>query len=144
MKKKVIKQAEKEVKAIEVYTERRIGNTIRKYKNDRQRIVTTLEINDGIQGESIETTLERIREGEGEETISDRDLVYNDNESSTVNPITNIRTDKFEAMLDEKIGMYDYQNKKHQKKTEDIEKVIKEENEKMNEKESSTEPGKTE
>ena len=113
-------------------------------KGINQGIITTLEINDGIQGESIETTLERIREGEGEETISDRDLVYNDNESSTVNPITNIRTDKFEAMLDEKIGMYDYQNKKHQKKTEDIEKVIKEENEKMNEKESSTEPGKTE
>lgn len=85
---------------------------VRVQKHERQKSETTIEINAGIVGDSIETMLERIREGEGEEGIPDRDLVYNDNESSTVNPITNIRSDKFDLMNDEKAGEYEHRHRK--------------------------------
>lgn len=108
---------------------------IRIFKKDRKKTRSQLRINKRIIGDSIERMLERIREGEGEDSISDRDLVYNDNESNSVNPITNIRSDKFELMLEEKIGEQDHRKKRQQKITEDIEKTIKEENEKQNKKE---------
>lgn len=102
--------------------------TIRIQKKQRKREITTIEINESIIGDPIETMLERIREGEGEDSIAERDLVYNDNESSTVNPVTNIRSDRFELMLEEKIGEQEFKNKKHQKITEEIEKIIEDEN----------------
>ncbi|UYL83848.1 MAG: hypothetical protein [Wigfec virus K19_81] len=80
---------------------------------------TSISRNKGIHGDSIEIMLVKIREGEGTEAISDRDLVYNDNESDTVNPVTNIRSDKFELMLDEKIGEYEHRNKKKAPKVEE-------------------------
>lgn len=51
-------------------------------------------------------------EGEGEDGIEARDLVYNDNETSKVNPITNIRSDKMELMLEEKIGEFEHKHRK--------------------------------
>lgn len=106
-----MKTKEEEV-AVESEGYERRSNTIRVQKHERQRIKSVLIINQSIQGDSIEVMMERIREGEGEEGIPDRDLVYNDNESTTVNPITNIRTDRFESMLEEKIGQYDHQHRK--------------------------------
>lgn len=90
----------------------RIVNTIRVYKETRKKEKTTIERNKSVVGDSIEVMMERLREGEGEESILDRDLVYNDNESSTVNPITNIRADKNELMLEEKIGEYNHKHRK--------------------------------
>lgn len=77
-----------------------------------KREKTTLEINKSVIGDSIEVMIEKLMEGEGEGAIEDRDLVYNDNETDTVNPITNIRSDKMELLLDEKIGKYNHQHKK--------------------------------
>ncbi|UYD39174.1 MAG: hypothetical protein [Wigfec virus K19_83] len=115
----------KELKEIQIETEKDeeivIERTVRNRKYARVRIDTQLSINNSIQGDSIEIMMERIREGEGEDAIQDRDLVYNDAESNTVNPVTNIRTDKFESMLDEKIGEYEHKNKKIQR-TEEAEK----------------------
>lgn len=73
---------------------------------------TTISINKGILGDPIETMLERLKEGEGEDGIEDRDLVYNDNEADRVNPLTNIRSDKMELMLEEKIGEYEHKHTK--------------------------------
>lgn len=72
---------------------------------------TSLNINNGVQGDSIEVMMERLIQGEGIDAVEDRDLVYNDNESGMVNPITNIRSDKFELMLNEKIGEYEHNHK---------------------------------
>lgn len=92
--------------------------SVRVRKGERQRINTQLSMNQSIVGDSIEVVMEKIKEGEGEDSIEDRDLVYNDNESTTVNPLTNIRTDKFEAMLEEKIGEYDHKHKKIERTVE--------------------------
>lgn len=100
----------KEEKTPEINTNPSV--TVRNFKGKRKRIKTTLNMNSTIVGDSIEVMMERIMAGDGEASIEDRDLVYNDNESTDVNPLTNIRTDKFEAMLDEKIGEYDHKNRK--------------------------------
>lgn len=84
---------------------------VRVQKSQRRKERTTLNINKSVIGDSIEIMMERLREGEGEESIQDRDLVYNDNESGIVNPITNIRSDKFELMLEEKIGQYEHEHR---------------------------------
>lgn len=63
-------------------------------------------------GDSIETMLERLREGEGIDGVQDRDLVYNDSETERVNPITNIRSDRNELMLEEKIDEYNHKHRK--------------------------------
>lgn len=112
-------------------------NSVRVFKKDRKRKNTTLNINAGIQGDSIEIMMERLREGEGEDAIEDRDLVYNDNESATVNPITNIRTDPFEARLEEKIGHQEHKAKKLQR-TKEAEKERKEEESKKKTEEINT------
>lgn len=109
-------------------------NTRRVFKTTRYKIRTQLDINKGIQGDSIENMLERLRIGEGEEAITDRDLVYNDNESNTINPLTNIRSDKMELMLEEKIGEYEHKHRKANKKAnEEVEKIVEEENKNLNE-----------
>lgn len=87
-------------------------------KKKHEKTKTLLSVNKGIQGEAIEITIERLMEGEGEEGVESRDLVYNDNETGVVNPITNIRSDKMELMLEEKIGEYEHNHRKI--KTEDI------------------------
>lgn len=119
-----------------VEEEERYSNTVRVQKKDRRRIKTTLEINKAVQGTSIELMLERIRNDEGIENIPDRDVVYNNDESETVNPITNIRTDKFEKMLEEKDGEYQHRNRKHMK-------VVKEDDKENKEKDSPTEGSET-
>lgn len=83
-------------------------------KRRTQRHITTIERNQSVIGESIERMLERLREGEGEGVIEDRDLVYNDNMSDTINPITNIRSDKMELLLEQKIDEHEYHRKKMQ------------------------------
>lgn len=98
---------------------------VRRNKTFVRRFRTTIQRNESVIGESIEIMLERIREGEeGEDGIQDRDLVYNDNEASIVNPITNIRSDKFELMLDEKIGEQEHKRRKMKvvDKDEEVEK----------------------
>lgn len=80
---------------------------------------TLLSRNKGILGDSIEIMVERLMEGEGEAGIEDRDLVYNDSEADMVNPITNIRSDKMELMLEEKIGYQEYQRAKMHKVEEE-------------------------
>lgn len=77
-----------------------------------QRIKTTISRNIGVIGDSIEVVMERLMNGEGLDGVEDRDLVYNDNEASVVNPLTNIRSDKWELMLEEKIGEYEYRHRK--------------------------------
>lgn len=72
------------------------------------------KVNKGIIGHTIEITMERLIADGTIEGIEDRDLVYNDNEVNLVNPITNIRSDKFELMLEEKIDFYDHKHKKVQ------------------------------
>lgn len=47
--------------------------------------------------------------------------MFGDDETKTVNPITNIRSDKMELMLDEKIGEYNYKKRKITKKEENKE-----------------------
>lgn len=84
-----------------------------------KRVPTVIKRNNAVIGESIELTMERLMMGEGLEGIEDRDLVYNDGESSIVNPITNIRSDKWELMLDEKIGEYEHKHRKVNKVVED-------------------------
>lgn len=86
--------------------------TVRVTKSKRIVEGTSLEINNSVIGDTIEIMMERLNEGEGEEGISERDLVYNDNETGMVNPITNIRSDKMELMLEEKIGEYEHRHKK--------------------------------
>jgi len=81
-------------------------------KTPNPRTRTTLEINESVVGESIEIMLERLKEGEGEDSVEDRDLVYNSDETETVNPLTNIRSDKMELMLEEKIGEYEWRGRK--------------------------------
>lgn len=72
------------------------------------------KVNKGIIGHSIEITMERLIADGTIEGLDDRDLVYNDNEVNLVNPVTNIRSDKFELMLDEKIDYYNHKHKKVQ------------------------------
>lgn len=92
-------------------------------KKFKRTFRTTIEQNKGIVGDSIEIMLLKIREGEGEDGIADRDLVYNDNETDTVNPVTNIRSDKMELLLEEKMGEYEHKQKKGK-----TPKVVEEEN----------------
>ncbi len=106
-----------------VEEEQKYSNTVRVQKKDRKREKTTLVINKAVQGDSIETMLERLKEGEGVDSVQDRDLVYNDGESSTVNPITNIRSDRFELMLEEKQGEYEHKHKPKMKVVKDEEVV---------------------
>lgn len=110
----------------------------RNFKNKRNKVRTTLAINNSVQGDTIEVMIERLREGEGEESIEDRDLVYNDNESATVNPITNIRTDVMEARLDEVIGKQDFNNRKLQRTKDAEEERKKKEAEQKETKETGT------
>lgn len=84
-----------------------------------KRIQTTIKRNKAILGDSIEIMVERLMEGDGEEGIEDRDLVYNDGETELVNPITNIRSDRMELMLEEKIGEQEFNHKKTQKVEEE-------------------------
>lgn len=84
----------------------------RRNKTYVKRFKTKIHVNNTIKGDSIEVMIERLRNGEGEDAIEERDLVYNDNETSAVNPITNIRSDKMELMLEEKIGEYEHKHRK--------------------------------
>lgn len=77
-----------------------------------KRFRTSFDVNKGIVGDSIEVMLEKLRNGDGIDSIADRDLVYNDNETETVNPVTNIRTDRFDAMLDEKVNEYEHKHRR--------------------------------
>lgn len=86
--------------------------TVRVAKSNRVKVETSLSINVGVEGDTIEVMIERLKEGEGEDGITDRDLVYNDNETDLVNPITNIRSDKMELMLEEKVGEYEHRHRK--------------------------------
>lgn len=85
---------------------------VRRNKKFTRRFRTSLNINKSVIGDSIERMLERLMEGEGVDGIQDRDLVYNSDETMRVNPITNIRADKNELMLDEKIGEYEHKRSK--------------------------------
>lgn len=87
-------------------------------KHKKRKQTKLLKRNNSILGDTIEITVERLMQGEGEDGIEDRDLVYNDGESSIVNPITNIRSDKFELMADEKIGEYEHKHRKLKTKEE--------------------------
>ena len=87
-------------------------------KRKPQNIPTCYKVNKGIIGHTIEITMERLINEGAIEQIDDRDLVYNDNEVNIVNPITNIRSDKFELMLEEKIDMYNHRHKKVQTENE--------------------------
>ena len=58
--------------------------------------------------DSIEIMIEKLREGVGEDAIEERDLVYYDNETTEINPLANIRTDKEELRLDEQISKYKF------------------------------------
>lgn len=100
-------------------------------KKKPQKKQTLLNRNKGIIGDTIETMVERLMEGEGIEGIEDRDLVYNDGETNTVNPITNIRSDKMELMLEEKIGEQNFKNRKMQ--------LVKDEQENKSEQQEITE-----
>lgn len=77
-----------------------------------KRFVETIDRNKSVVGDSIEIMLERIKEGEGTDGIADRDLVYNSDETAEINPVTNIRSDKMELMLEEKIGEQGYKRNK--------------------------------
>lgn len=81
-------------------------------KKWKKREKTQIKRNNTIVGDGIEVMIEKLKEGEGEDAIEERDLVYNDNETSTVNPITNIRSDKFDLMLEETMGKYEHDHKK--------------------------------
>lgn len=83
-------------------------------KRKPKRQTTLMSRNKSIRGDTIEVQVERLMAGEGIDSVEDRDLVYNDQESPVVNPITNIRTDKMEVMLEEKIGQYEWQDHKTQ------------------------------
>lgn len=84
-------------------------------KRKPKKSTTSIRINNSVQGDTIELIMERLMEGEGDAGIEDRDLVYNDKEAQDVNPITNIRSDRFELMLEEKIGEYEHKRAKVQK-----------------------------
>lgn len=100
--------------------------SIRVRKGQRLKNYTSLKKNDNIVGDSIEIMMVKINEGEGEGSIEDRDLVYNDNEATEANPLTNIRSDKFELMLEEKIGEYEHKDRKLQRTKDAEEEKIKE------------------
>lgn len=88
------------------------SQVVRVLRRNRQRRNFGMSINKSVVGDSIEIMMERIREGEdGENAIAERDLVYNDNETIDVNPITDIRSDKSELRLEEKIGEYEHRNR---------------------------------
>lgn len=93
-----------------------------KTPNVRKR--TQIRRNTSIIGDSIEVMVERLMQGEGVDGVEDRDLVYNDGETAEVNPITNIRSDKFELMLNEKIGEYEYRRNKMKIVPKDDDKTI--------------------
>lgn len=75
--------------------------------------------NTSVIGDSIETMLEKLKAGEGEGSIEDRDLVYNSDETAEINPITNIRSDKMELLLEESMGKYEHNKGKHAKKVDE-------------------------
>lgn len=134
------KKKEETVEEVQVYeTTQEKLKTVRNHKGQRKRKKTTISINNSIQGDSLEVMIERLREGEGEEGIQDRDLVYNDNEASRVNPVTNIRSDKMELMLEEKIGEYEHRSRKNQKINQDVDKAVEEEVKNMDTQEAKTE-----
>lgn len=81
-------------------------------KRQGEKIKTKMIRNNSIVGETIEQMLIRVKNGEGIESIEDRDLVYNDNETVKVNPITDIRLDKRGLMLDETMGMIEFGERK--------------------------------
>lgn len=85
---------------------------------------TKLNINKSVIGESIENMVEKLMQGEGENAIEDRDLVYNSDESMIVNPITNIRSDKMELMLEEKIGKYVHDHRNINTEDKETDKII--------------------
>lgn len=87
----------------------RINNDVKK------RFRSGITKNNSVVGDSIEIMLEKIRNGEGVDSIPERDLVYNDNPTARVNPITNIRSDKMELMLEEKMGGYEWDHRTIQK-----------------------------
>lgn len=77
-----------------------------------KRFEEQINRNKSIIGDSIEIMIERIKEGEGVDGIADRDLVYNSDETAEVNPITNIRSDRGELRLEEKINEQGYKRSK--------------------------------
>lgn len=87
-----------------------------------KRIKTSIKLNESVIGDSIELMIERLMNNEGIDGVEDRDLVYNDNESGIVNPLTNIRSDKWELMLEEKIGEYEFKHRKIQSKETELKK----------------------
>lgn len=89
-------------------------------KKPNKRARTSISRNTSVVGDSIEVMLEKLMEGEGEGAIEDRDLVYNENMSDSVNPLTNIRSDKMEMLLEQKIDEQDYLRRKMTVKKEEI------------------------
>lgn len=83
--------------------------TVKKYKEYIEPR-TQIRRNKTIVADSIEIMIEKLREGVGEDAIEERDLVYYDNETTEINPLANIRTDKEELRLDEQIGKYKFQH----------------------------------
>lgn len=83
-------------------------NKYKKYKQPKSQ----LKINKTVVGDSIELMVQKIRAGEkGEDVIAERDLIYNEGESTEVNPLTNFRTDKEELRLDEADGKYNFHHR---------------------------------
>lgn len=91
----------------------------RRNRTVTKRHLETINVNKSIIGDSIEIMLERIKEGEGTEGIQERDLVYNSDETMDINPVTNIRSDKMELMLEEKISEQGYKRSKMKVITEE-------------------------
>lgn len=80
------------------------------------RFRTKLSINNNVQGDSLQVQLERLQAGEGLDSVEDRELVYYDNETTIINPLANIRSDKMELMVDEKIGEFEFRHRIQQVK----------------------------
>lgn len=77
--------------------------------------VTQLEVNESLVGDTIEEILERKKEMKEQIETDNNELVYNDNETNIVSPTTNIRSDKFELMLEQKMDEQSFNEKKHLK-----------------------------
>lgn len=84
-------------------------------KKKFKRINTQIKRNISVLGETIEITVEKLLNNDLENSIEDRDLVYNSDETDIVNPITNIRSDKFDLMIEEKTGEIEHVHKKSTK-----------------------------
>ena len=99
----------------------RKNKKIAKYKEYTQP-KTQIRRNKTVVADSIEIMIEKLREGVGEDAIEERDLVYYDNETTEINPLANIRTDKEELRLDEQISKYKFQHEGQPNNEEESEK----------------------